>query len=70
MHGKIVKEMDLRARWEINGQVLENGKIRCAAQKGPRFLPCITVPFADIETPRTGPSLGEEAEFCFEKLSL
>lgn len=62
--------MDLKAQWEINGQVLQNGRIRCAAQKGSRFPACITVSFADIETPRTRPSLGEEAKFCFGKLSL
>lgn len=39
-------------------------------KKESRFLACKTVPCADVEISRTGPVLGEEAKFNFEKLCL
>lgn len=72
MQGKEVKQMDLRAVWEIKwgGLGYAKGKKRGAVQRGARFLTCTTVPFADRETPRTRPSFWEDVKFSIEKMSL
>lgn len=72
MQGKATKQMDSIAIWEVKLTDIEyRYNMVCSIKKGSRFLACTTVPFADMETSRKGPSLvKEEAKLGFEKLNL